>query len=294
MLQDSVEMSEYFLFEGLRMPPILTNVETLCFAREEFLVRDDDVIILSYPRSGTHWIIEIIGLIYFNGDPTWIQTVPIFLRSPWIEDAHLQKDLVNQNGPRLMVSHLPVQLFPRSYFSCNAKVVYILRNPKDILTSLYHISRGFLCKKQPETFDEFLNRFMEGDMHYGSWFDHTLGWIKKRDMGSFLLIFYEELQRDPRASVEKICQFLGKKLKPEEIDLVIQNSSFSAMKENTMSDHFAIHSNLQKAIISPTLRKGKTWNQPKCPSMTDRTKKMWHTDRLLTFVYSTRHGNRGV
>ncbi|XP_032119052.1 bile salt sulfotransferase-like [Sapajus apella] len=256
MLQDSVQMSECLFFEGLPMPSILTNVETLCFAREEFLVRDDDVIIVSYPRSGTHWIIEILNLIHVNGDPTWIQTVPVFLRSPWIEDAHLQKDLINRNGPRLMVSHLPVQLFPRSYFNCNAKVVYILRNPKDIITSLYHVSRGFVCKKQPENFDEFLNRFIKGDVHYGSWFDHTLGWIKKRDMGSFLLIFYEELQRDPRGSVEKICQFLGKKLKPEEIDLVIRNSSFSAMKENKMSDHFAMDGRMQKVIIAPMLRKG--------------------------------------
>ena len=36
--------------------------------------------------------------------------------------------------------------------------------------------------------------------------------------------------------MEKICQFLGKKLEPEELDSVLRNSSFQAMKENSMSN----------------------------------------------------------
>ena len=41
---------------------------------------------------------------------------------------------------------------------------------------------------------------------------------------------------DTRSTMEKICQFLGKKLEPEELDSVLRNSSFQAMKENSMSN----------------------------------------------------------
>ena len=37
--------------------------------------------------------------------------------------------------------------------------------------------------------------------------------------------------------MEKICQFLGKKLEPEELNSVLKNSSFQAMKENSMSNY---------------------------------------------------------
>ena len=37
--------------------------------------------------------------------------------------------------------------------------------------------------------------------------------------------------------MEKICQFLGKKLEPEELNSVLKNSSFQAMKENNMSNY---------------------------------------------------------
>ena len=37
--------------------------------------------------------------------------------------------------------------------------------------------------------------------------------------------------------MEKICQFLGKKLEPEELNSVLKNNSFQAMKENNMSNY---------------------------------------------------------
>ncbi|VTJ91229.1 Hypothetical predicted protein, partial [Marmota monax] len=42
---------------------------------------------------------------------------------------------------------------------------------------------------------------------------------------------------DPRSTIERICQFLGKKLSPEELDSVLKNSSFQVMKQNKMSNY---------------------------------------------------------
>nr|XP_020138978.1 bile salt sulfotransferase-like isoform X2 [Microcebus murinus] len=255
-LQNCFKMTSKFLFEGIWMDSHFTPLENVCFARDEFLVKDDDVILVSFPRSGTHWMIEILSLIYYNGDPSWVQTVPNYVRSPWIESKDFQENKKKRDGSRLLTSHLPVQLFPKSYFTSNAKIIYIIRNPRDVVTSLYHLLKGGFRHKQPEQFDEFLNDCVQDNIVYGSWFDHVLGWIKRREMGSFLLIFYEELQKDFRGSVEKICQFLGKKLKPHEIDSVLQNSSFSAMKENKMSNYSTPDCPVAHVFTEPMLRKG--------------------------------------
>ncbi|XP_037679358.1 bile salt sulfotransferase-like [Choloepus didactylus] len=235
------------------MNPLLTSKEDLLFARDEFLVRDDDVIILTYPRSGTQWMIDIVSLINSNGDPTWVQSVPNFVRSPWIEIDAAMKALSDQEGPRLVSSHLPIHLFPKSYFTSNAKVIYVIRNPRDILTSFYYLVKESKLEKQ-RNFDEYFNKFIQGDVTYGLWFDHTLGWMERRDKKCFLLVFYEDLQRDIKGSVEKICQFLGKNLEPEEFDSVLHNSSFSVMKENKMSSmvQLIIHAFTE----APMLRKG--------------------------------------
>ena len=44
------------------------------------------------------------------------------------------------------------------------------------------------------------------------------------------------LFQDTRETIEKICDFLGKKLEKDELDLVLKYSSFQAMKENKMSN----------------------------------------------------------
>ena len=56
--------------------------------------------------------------------------------------------------------------------------------------------------------------------------------------------------------MEKICQFLGKKLEPEELNSVIKNSSFQAMKENNMSN-FSLLKGQYLEENGLLLRKGK-------------------------------------
>nr|AAQ96249.1 LRRGT00036 [Rattus norvegicus] len=70
---------------------------------------------------GTNWLIEIVCLIQTKGDPKWIQSVPIWDRSPWIETGKGYDQLIKIEGPQLMTSHLPMHLFSKSLFSSKAK-----------------------------------------------------------------------------------------------------------------------------------------------------------------------------
>ncbi|NXM57341.1 ST2B1 Sulfotransferase, partial [Illadopsis cleaveri] len=75
-------------------------------------------------------------------------------------------------------SHLPVQMFPKAFFGSKAKVIYTVRDPKDVLVSLFHFARIFRPYKDPRTLEEFMEKFLEGDVPFGSWFQHVRGWLQ--------------------------------------------------------------------------------------------------------------------
>ncbi|KAG3256380.1 bile salt sulfotransferase-like [Ictidomys tridecemlineatus] len=226
----------YLWFEGIRFPVVGFSSEVLKEACAQFVIKDEDTVLVTYPKSGTHWLVEILCLIHSNGDTKWIRSEPTWDRSPWIETDVGYKLLNEREGPRLMSSHLPFHLFPKSLFTSKAKVIYIMRNPKDVLVSgYYHRTMTKLCK-QPESLEQYFQWFIQGNVSYGSWFEHIRGWMSMRHRENVLLLSYEELQKDPRSTIERICQFLGKKLTPEELDSVLKNSSFQVMKQNKMSN----------------------------------------------------------
>ncbi|MBZ3873715.1 Bile salt sulfotransferase [Sciurus carolinensis] len=187
-------------------------------------------------KVGTHWLVEILCLIHSKGDTKCIQSVSIWKWSPWLETRLGCKLLNESERPRLLTSHLPFHLFPKSFFTSMAKVLYLMRNPKDVLVSSYYFWTTSNLTKKPESLERYFKCFIQGNVPYGSWFEHIRGWMSMRHRENVLLLSYEELQKDPRSTIEKICQFLGKKLKPEELDSVLKNSSFHVMKQNKMSN----------------------------------------------------------
>ncbi|XP_064237173.1 sulfotransferase 2A1 isoform X3 [Aotus nancymaae] len=247
-------MSDDFLwFEGIPFPNTGLQPEILRKVHDEFVIKDEDVIIVTYPKSGTNWLAEILCLIHSKGDPKWIQSVPIWERSPWVETDIGYKILSEKEGPRLISSHLPTQLFPKSAFSSKAKMIYLLRNPRDVLVSGYFFWKQMTFVKKPKSWEQYFEWFCQGHVIYGSWFDHIHGWTSMREKKNFLLLSYEELKKDTRRIVEKICQFLGKTLEPEELNLILKNSSFQAMRENNMSNYSLLRLHSVSLALAPRL-----------------------------------------
>ncbi|XP_066494919.1 sulfotransferase 2B1-like [Tiliqua scincoides] len=207
-----------FIHKGTPFSLLDTTEETLNYVENEFQFLDDDVLTLTYFKSGTHWMIEILSLIQHNGDPTWARSVRTYQRSPWIETNYSLKTALNNPPPRLLASHLPFHLFPKSFLRSKAKVIYMLRNPKDVLVSIYHFSKIFRSLKAPENLQELLEAFLSGDVNYGSWFTHTKGWLEMKGRANFFIITYEELQKvarrwgqrknKPRMTYEKLSRGL--------------------------------------------------------------------------------------
>ncbi|CAO2626954.1 Sulfotransferase 2A1 [Lemmus lemmus] len=229
-------MSDYLWFEGIPFPEIGFEKEILEEIGDKFVVRDEDTFILTYPKSGTNWLIETVCLIQTKGNPKWIQSEPIWERSPWIETQSGHEILINKEGPRLASSHLPFHLFPKTFFSSKAKMIYVIRNPRDVLVSGYFFLHKTNLAKTPDSLRTYFEWFLKGNVLYGSWFEHTRAWLSMRERDNFLLLSYEDMKQDTRGTIEKICDFLGKKLEKDELDLVLKYSSFQVMKENKMSN----------------------------------------------------------
>ncbi|XP_006997240.1 sulfotransferase 2A1-like isoform X2 [Peromyscus maniculatus bairdii] len=250
-------MSDYLWFEGIPFPAVGFEKEIIQEACDKFVIRDEDTVIITYPKSGTNWLIEIVCLIQNKGDPKWVQSVPIWERSPWLETEVGHKILLNKEGPRLISSHLPFHLFPKSFFSSKAKVIYTIRNPRDILVSGYFFWSKTNLVKNPESLRTYFEWFLKGNVLYGSWFEHTFAWLSMRERDNFLLLSYEDIKKDTKSTILKICDFLGKKLEPDELNMVLKYSSFEAMKENNMSNFSIISEDvITNGLV--LLRKGTT------------------------------------
>ncbi|XP_062996448.1 sulfotransferase 2B1-like isoform X1 [Elgaria multicarinata webbii] len=246
----------YFTHKGISFSNIWYDVDTLNFVENEFQLLDDDVLNVTYPKSGTNWMQEILGLIRHNGDPSWVRSLFVWDRSPWIGTTDGMKIALASPPPRLMASHLPFQLFPKSFLQSKAKVIYTLRNPKDVLVSYYHHTKFVKSMKDPGTVEEYLEEFLSGNVAFGSWFDHVKSWLEVKGRSNVFFNSYEEMQQDLRGSVEKICHFLGKELNSQQIDSVVENASFQKMKDNPKSNYTTVSDEHFDHKKGKLLRKG--------------------------------------
>ncbi|XP_070822534.1 sulfotransferase family 2, cytosolic sulfotransferase 3 isoform X2 [Chaetodon trifascialis] len=246
---------EYIQYRGIDLPPVAHSMESLEYA-QNFSVEDTDVFAVTYPKSGTIWMQEILPLVLNGGDLTPIHTIPNWDRVPWLEEKRLAMVVDQLTSPRALVTHFPYHLMPPSFHASKAKVVYVMRNPKDVMVSSYyfHQMAGFL--NDPGTFDEFMAKFLEGKVLFGKWTDHVKSWRHTELGDRIMYITYEEMVQDLPAALRSLSDFLGSNLSEEVIQKIAEHCSFKTMKVNSMSNFSLVPKVLMDSDKSPFLRKG--------------------------------------
>lgn len=250
------EAELYTVYKGVYVPSCLHPPESLKFY-EEFSFRPDDILIATYPKSGTTWTQEIVPLIMSGGDPASVETLPNWDRVPWLEEQRAcVLNLEQRPSPRIFSTHFQYNMMPPPFFKGKPKVIYVMRNPKDVFTSSFHYYgiTSFLVNPGPQS--EFLHKFLDGKVMFGSWFDHVKGWLNAEDKERIMYISYEEMIMNLKDSVARIAQFLEKSLDAEVIEKIADRCLFKNMKQNKMSNYSLVPCEFMDQTKSEFLRKG--------------------------------------
>lgn len=135
-----------------------------------------------------------------------------------------------------------------------AKVIYLDRDPRDVMVSLYYqVTRRF---KDYFNFWGDISRFIRHD-YFGA---ENLArfrqmWRTVCDARGFPVITYEDCHSDPRAVLEQVLTYMELPADPAVIDEVVAISTFEKMRELEASGSFP-ESWLQLRNGAPKVRRG--------------------------------------
>ncbi|XP_061421262.1 sulfotransferase 2B1-like isoform X1 [Lethenteron reissneri] len=248
-------------YKGVSFPTKIHTPESLQYM-EDFDVRDDDVFVAAYPKSGTTWMQEITTLILSGGDLTPVNTIPNWKRVPWVENISGKGFLENCPSPRLISTHAPYSIAPKKLKEGKGKAIYITRNPKDIMVSLLHFSKFVRFFADIGTLEECFRNFVsnKAQLHGGSWFTHVRGWHEHKDDPNIFIISFEDMVKDLRGSVKRIADFMERPLSESALDTIAEHCTFSSMKKNPMANYSLISNDWLDHNVGTFMRKGTVGN----------------------------------
>jgi len=196
-------------------------------------------------------------LIGTEGDTTEADKTPLIVRCPYMEITRCFDMLPTLSDPRVIKTHLTVEMVPQKVWEKRIKLVHVLRHPKDVAVSLYHFYRSNKNLGQFKgSWEEVLNMYITGNVVHGAWFPYVKDWYKFcHDKEHVLFVTYEQLLQQPFKSIKNISEFLGKNLPDEIIQKIVDRTSFKSMKANK-NTNFSLVSEVIDPKISPFMRKG--------------------------------------
>jgi aryl sulfotransferase len=224
----------------------------------DFVPRDDDVIVTTSYKSGTTWMQQILHLLIFKDTP---DALPVGLVSPWIDArfhgplSEVISGLEAQKHRRFIKSHLPLDGLP--YYP-NVKYVVVARDARDVFMSFWNHYRNYTDQQMarlnertgwegeslpdPPAEDEI--RAVWRTWMTRGWFEwesegwpfwsnlhHTETYWPYRNLPNVELFHYADMLIDLRGQVSRLADYLGIPLSEEELDHVVHAASFDQMKK---------------------------------------------------------------
>ncbi|XP_071746961.1 uncharacterized protein [Lepeophtheirus salmonis] len=239
-------------------------------------LRDDDVWVVTFPKSGTTWMQSILWLLLNDGKfpinrhmdevsphleldqgtPKDEQRRRLMEKKeelpkedPFIEfiDKFIEKqnstpvDLANslpRNKRRLIKSHLPFCLLPPGVLKRN-KVVFVYRDPRDVVISYYHHMRLISDSSFSGSLEDFFDYFIKDEVNCAPFWDyiHQAFTEGSKYKNKIHFVHFKDMKKDLRSVIEELIPFLD--LNPENYDLnkIMEQVSIESMKKNATVEH---------------------------------------------------------
>jgi len=235
---------------------------------KEYEFEESDVIVMTFPKSGTTWLLEIVWTLRNNpnlDNPR--AAVPLPFRSPYLEGDIILRDMFGEDAalegfrseygkfidrttqaerPRNIKTHLSFDLISSSSFN-KAKVVYMLRDPRDVCISYYYHCRLFKNKGFTGTFEQFVEAFLEETTYFGPYWSHVKDAWERKDEPNVHVMSYELLKKNTKEEYRKLDRFLQTNVTEEQLDKIIEYCSFGAMKQR---GHHAATKELESQVLN--------------------------------------------
>ncbi|CAL4140788.1 unnamed protein product, partial [Meganyctiphanes norvegica] len=231
----------------------------------DFEWKTDDVLIMTYPKCGTTWTQELVWtmrnnpeLNHMNAGVALAERVPFldqdmlfdYEKTPASIENPLMRNFFMQNpdakneavffqmaeklgSPRTIKTHLPFSLFSTELLD-KVKVIYVARNPKDVVVSYYHHHRMLKAHNYVGSFDDFVDYFVNDEFFVGCndilpyWLHVQEAW-QKRNHPNLLFLFYEDMKANINGQISNLNDYLGTKLTTDQIEKVADYCNFSSM-----------------------------------------------------------------
>jgi Sulfotransferase domain len=179
----------------------------------EFRFRPDDIVIATYGKAGTTWTQQIVGQLIFGGR----EGIDVAKLSPWLDMRFPPKEeklalLEAQEHRRFIKTHLPADAL---VFSPDAKYIYVARDGRDVVWSLYNHHANVTEEWQarvndapdrvgppltppPASIRQYFLEWLEGDGYpFWSFWEHVSSWWAIRHLPNVLFLHFCGSQARP-------------------------------------------------------------------------------------------------
>ncbi|XP_075744249.1 sulfotransferase 1C3-like [Rhipicephalus microplus] len=137
--------------------------------RLKFRAKKGDLVQVTFPKSGTHWLMYITHLILKEAPliPTHDEFAKEWRFLDFVDIEHFSPSL----PLRTFATHL---VLDKRTMTEERKYVYIAHNSWDVCVSLYHMMTSMSAFEfQDGKFEDFAHAFMSGNTGFGDYFEHV-------------------------------------------------------------------------------------------------------------------------
>ncbi|XP_059149159.1 sulfotransferase 1B1-like [Physella acuta] len=206
------------------------NEEAMLNIRD-FPLREDDVILCSYPKSGCHWLWEIVRILQ-TGQIT--SEDGVLAKESFMMEWRPYSCYQFLPSPRVLNNHMTFDMQPRQLLEKRPKVVFIYRNLKDVAVSFYYHHLGIDKYSYKGDFDSHIRRWVDGLTDNGSPFSYILGWEKGLSEHPELPVFvgsFEDFKENNFSEVKRLSEFLGHQYADDFLQQICCATEFAVMKK---------------------------------------------------------------